>query len=104
MVDEQIPRGIPKTVIHVKVIPRSSRNQVFGFEEGTVKVKLTAPPVEGRANKALKELLAKRLGVAKKDVDIISGERSRKKTVRIHGLCPEEVDAILMTKGPITNA
>ncbi len=93
-----MPTGIPKTVIRVKVIPRSSRNQVLGFEEGTVKVKLTAPPVEGRANKALKELLAKRLGVAKKDVDIVSGERSRKKTVRIYGLCPEEVDAILMTK------
>ncbi len=84
-----------KTVIGVKVIPRSSRNQVVGLEEGMIKVKLTAPPVEGRANKALKELLAKRLGVSKGDVEIISGERSRQKTVLIYGLSWEKVDAVL---------
>jgi len=82
-------------IIKVKVIPRASRNQIVGFEGKIIKVKLTAPPVEGRANKGLKELLAKRLAVSKGSVDIISGEQSRQKLVRIHGLSAEEVDGLL---------
>ncbi len=95
MADERIPTGSPKTVISVKVSPRSSGNQIIGFGEGMIKVKLTAPPVEGRANKALKGLLAKRLGLSKGNVEIISGERSRQKSVLIHGLSPDKVDALL---------
>jgi uncharacterized protein (TIGR00251 family) len=95
MADERIPTGSPKTVISVKVIPRSSGNQIIGFGEGMIKVKLTAAPVEGRANKALKGLLAKRLGLSKGNVEIISGERSRQKSVLIHGLSPDKVDALL---------
>ncbi|MCP4668216.1 MAG: YggU family protein [Deltaproteobacteria bacterium] len=81
--------------IKVKVLPRSSANQIVGREEGVFKVKLTAPPVEGKANKALKEFLAKRLGLPKSDVEIVSGERSRLKSVLIHGLSLKEVDALL---------
>ena len=84
-----------KTQIQVKVLPRSSRNQVVGKENEVVKIKLTAPPVEGKANKALIELLAKKLGVARSNVEIVSGERSRSKSVRIHGLSQEEIDRLL---------
>ena len=84
-----------KTIINVKVIPRASRDQITGIEQGLYRIKLTAPPVEGRANKALKELLARRLGLPKGDIEIISGERSRQKSVRIHGLSPEDVDTLL---------
>ncbi len=82
-------------IIHIKVLPRSSSNQIMGREEGVLKVKLTAPPVDGKANKALKEFLAKRLGLPKSDVEIVSGERSRLKSILIHGLSPKEVDALL---------
>ena len=79
------------SVIRVKVLPRSSVNQVVGDEEGVIKVKLTAPPVEGKANKALVQFLSKQLGVARRDVEIVSGERSRIKSIRINGLSMEDV-------------
>jgi uncharacterized protein (TIGR00251 family) len=87
--------GGDKTVIKVKVLPRSSANQIVGREKGIFRVKLTAPPVDGKANKALRDLLAKRLGVAKGNVEIISGERSKIKSVRIHGLSLGETNRIL---------
>ena len=84
-----------QTEIKVRVLPRSSRTQIIGIEDDTYKVKLTAPPVEGKANKALIELLARRLGIGKGRVGIVSGSRSRLKTVRIHGLSPEEVTSFM---------
>jgi len=80
-----------QTEIKVRVLPKSSRTQIIGIEGDMYKVKLTAPPVEGKANKALIELLARRLGIGKGRVDIVSGSRSRLKTVRIYGLSSEEV-------------
>jgi uncharacterized protein (TIGR00251 family) len=79
----------------VKVLPRSSRNQIAGTENGVIKVKLTAPPIDGKANDALKGFLAKRLRVAKKNVQIISGERSKIKSVRVHGISPDDVTRLL---------
>jgi uncharacterized protein (TIGR00251 family) len=84
-----------ETVLQVKVLPRSSRNAIVGKEEGLFRVKLTAPPVEGKANKALIGFLAKTLGVSSKDIEIISGKRSRKKSVRISGMSPIEVERLL---------
>ena len=84
-----------KTVIQVKVLPKSSRNQIVGRENDVFKIKLAAPPVEGKANKALREFLAKRLGLAKGSVEIISGERSRQKSIQIRGLSKVEVDRLL---------
>ncbi len=81
-----------ETVIRVRVLPRASGNQVLGIEGNVFKVKLTAPPVEGKANKALQKFLAKKLGVPKTGVEIVSGERSRVKSIRIHGLSPEDVE------------
>ena len=85
----------PETFIQIKVLPRSSRNQIIGSDDGVFRVKLTAPPVEGKANTALKEFLSKKLGVAKGSIEIVSGERSRQKSVRIHGLFPEEINRVL---------
>ena len=80
-----------KTIIRVRVLPRTSKNQIVGMEGGAFKVKLTAPPVEGKANKALIQFLANKLGVRKQDVEIVSGEHSRKKSIRINGLPEKEV-------------
>lgn len=80
------------TDIRVKVLPRSSKNQIVGKEEGAYRVKLTSAPVDGQANMALIKFLAKTLGLPKRDVDIISGERSRTKRVRIRGLATEDVN------------
>jgi uncharacterized protein (TIGR00251 family) len=69
----------------VQVVPRASRDRLGPTVGERLKVQLTAPPVEGAANEALRALLAKSLGVAKRDVEIVSGEGSRKKNVRVAG-------------------
>lgn len=73
----------------VRVAPRASRNAIMGVHEGALKVALTAPPVEGAANDALRKLIAKVLGVPKSNVEIIHGERARNKVLRVRGVGPE---------------
>jgi uncharacterized protein len=75
-----------ETVIRVKVVPRSSRSRLVGFEDGVWKLKLTSPPVDGEANRGVKAFLAKSLGIAKGRLEIVSGEKSRLKSIRIEGL------------------
>lgn len=75
----------------VRVAPRASRNELAGVEAGALKVRLTAPPVEGAANQALVKLLAKSLGLAKGKVVVVSGERSRDKRVLVRGLSQDEL-------------
>jgi len=82
-------------VVNFKVIPRSSRNEIAGKEGEAYRVRITAPPVEGLANKALVELLSKKLGVSKGRIEIVSGHRSRRKAVLVHGLSEKEVRALL---------
>ncbi|HEX8947490.1 MAG TPA: DUF167 domain-containing protein [Dissulfurispiraceae bacterium] len=73
-------------IIEVKVDPRSSKKGIAGVMENTLKVKLTAPPVEGAANEQLIEILAEEFGVKKSNVVILKGESSRRKTVKIMGV------------------
>jgi uncharacterized protein (TIGR00251 family) len=75
----------------VRVAPRASRNRVIGVHEGALKVALTAPPVDGAANEALRKLLAKALGVAKSEVEILRGDRARIKLLRVQGISASEV-------------
>ena len=70
----------------VRVVPRSSRNQIVGVEGGALKIKLTAPPVEGAANAALIEFIAEWLGVRQSAVSIVSGDKARNKLVRVSGV------------------
>jgi len=84
-----------ESVIRVKVVPRSSRNQIVCEAEGVFRIKLTAAPIEGQANTALRQLLAKRLHVPKRNIEIISGERARLKSIRIQGLSAENVGNLL---------
>lgn len=70
-------------LLKVKVIPNSSREQVVGWLGDVLKVKLQAPPEDGKANKALKQLLAKCLGVKQKNIIIEYGASSPEKLVRI---------------------
>jgi uncharacterized protein (TIGR00251 family) len=84
-----------ETVIKVKVLPRSSRTEIAGRENDVYRVKLTDPPVEGRANKALIAFLAEKLGVPKWDIEIVSGKTGRLKTVRINGMSERAVATAL---------
>lgn len=77
--------------INVRVIPRSSKN-TLEWENGSLKVRLTAPPVDGAANEALLILLAQRLDLPKRDIQIVQGTASRHKIVEIAGMTLEELE------------
>ena len=77
-------------LITVRVIPRSSRN-ILEWEQGGLKARLTAPPVDGAANAALIQLLAERLAVPRRTITIVRGATNRQKTVEIADLTPEEL-------------
>jgi uncharacterized protein (TIGR00251 family) len=81
--------------IEVRVAPRASRDAILGEHDGALKVALTAPPVEGAANAALCALLAKRLGVAKGEVRVARGDKSRNKVVTLRGVSREAVDRLV---------
>jgi hypothetical protein len=70
----------------VKVVPRGSRNAVEGVRDGALLVRVTAPPVDGAANDAVVAVVAKALGVARRDVQVVAGLTARRKTVEIGGL------------------
>jgi len=75
----------------VRVAPRASRDRVLGVHEGVLKVALTAAPVDGAANEALRKLLARALGVPKSDVEIVRGARARNKLLRVQGVSARDV-------------
>jgi uncharacterized protein (TIGR00251 family) len=70
----------------IRVIPRASRSEIVGEHDGALKVKLASPPVDGAANAELIKLLAKKFGVSKNDIEIVSGETSKNKRIKINNL------------------
>ena len=81
--------------ITVKVQPRARKTEVAGLmADGTIKICVAAPPVEGAANKALIEFLAQALSLPKTQIDIVAGARSERKLISLIGISPEAVDAI----------
>ncbi len=89
----------PETVLTIRVVPGSSTNKVVASEGGVLRVKLTAPAVEGRANQALIAFLAKRLRVPKAKVTIVSGPFSRVKRVKVEGVSESEAHGMLSVDG-----
>ncbi|RJR32738.1 MAG: DUF167 domain-containing protein [Desulfobacteraceae bacterium] len=87
-------------MLKVKLVPRSSRNQIIGKEGGIYRIKITAPPVEGKANNALIEYLSGLLEVPKGMVLILSGETSRMKILGVAGLSAEELQRRLDSAMP----
>ncbi len=78
-------------LLKLKVLPRSSSNKVVGMEGDAIKIKIAAPPEKGKANDEVVFFLASLLKVAKSNIAIEGGERSRNKLVRIYGVKKEEV-------------
>jgi uncharacterized protein (TIGR00251 family) len=89
-----IEEGAGLVRFDVRVVPRASRDAIVGEHDGALKIALTAPPVEGEANAALVALLAKKLGVAKRDVVLVRGEASRSKRVEVRGVSADAVRAL----------
>jgi uncharacterized protein len=78
-------------LLNVRVTPRSRRDEIIGWNEGELRVRLRAPPVEGRANEALRRFLAERLVVPLADIELVGGLSSRSKRVSLIGLSEAEV-------------
>jgi uncharacterized protein (TIGR00251 family) len=72
--------------LNVRLQPRSRRSEVVGERDGTLLVRVTAPPVDGKANAALCKLLAKTLGVPPSTVAVVRGSSAREKVVRVDGV------------------
>jgi uncharacterized protein len=82
-------------VFDVLVTPRAGRERIGPVVDDRLKVAVTAPPVEGEANAAVCELLARALGVPRRAVEVVRGEGGRRKTVRVRGLGVDQVAARL---------
>ena len=83
----------------MRVTPRASKPGIAGTRDGALLVRLASPPVEGAANSELIDVLAKALGVPKRDVTIVSGEHSRLKRVAVNGLTGQDAARALQSLG-----
>jgi len=73
-----------KKIIHISIIPRSSKNEILGpLEDGSYKVRVTSPPVDGEANKKLIEVISEHFDIPKSCITILKGERGRTKVIEI---------------------
>ncbi|NIM49191.1 MAG: YggU family protein [Gemmatimonadales bacterium] len=84
------PGNRQPTVLTIHVQPRAKRTEVAGWHGDAIKIRLTAPPVDGAANDALLQFLAQRLGVPRAAVTIVSGTTGRRKRVSVDGIAQEE--------------
>ncbi|WP_136795203.1 MULTISPECIES: DUF167 domain-containing protein [Desulfosediminicola] len=78
-------------LLSLYIQPRASRNMISGVHDGSLKISITTPPVDGKANSAVTAFLAKTFKVAKRDVQLRSGHTSRRKTIAISGITEEEI-------------
>lgn len=75
-----------RIVLKLRIVPNARRSEVVGEHGDAIKVKVQAPPVDGKANEALRDFLAEQLQISARSIDIVGGEKSRDKTVAITGL------------------
>jgi hypothetical protein len=81
--------------IDILVQPRASRAKIGPVHDGRIKIAVTAPPVDGEANAAVIALLAKELGIARGNVEVIAGASSRRKTLRIANVTAQQIAELL---------
>lgn len=87
------PGAPPSCTLAIKAIPNAPRNEIVGWLGDTLKVKVHAPPVEGKANDELCEFLADAFGVPRRAVTLLRGDTSRQKVIKIAGLTREDLRA-----------
>lgn len=81
-------------IFKAAIQPGSSRNEIVGLKGDALKIKITAPPVEGAANKMCVEFLAKTLKVRKSDVQIIRGQSNRSKKLLVRSATREKIESL----------
>ncbi|NGX63033.1 MAG: hypothetical protein KR126chlam6_00439 [Candidatus Anoxychlamydiales bacterium] len=85
-------------IIKVKITPNSRANQVIGFEQDTLKIKIKAPAEKGKANKELISFLAKKLKIAKSSITILTGQTSRLKKLKIESVSIKNFTQLIVNK------
>jgi uncharacterized protein (TIGR00251 family) len=86
---------IPTARLSIFLIPRGGRDNIEGWVDGRLRVRVAAPPVDGRANEALIRLIARTLGLAPSKVAIIAGAQSRSKQLDVEGLSLKDIEQLL---------
>ncbi|MEK2689796.1 DUF167 domain-containing protein [Bdellovibrio sp. GT3] len=89
---EEIKGGVR---LHLFIQPKSSKNQVVGNHNGELKIKVSAPPVDGEANAELINYLAKLFKVAKRNISLVKGETGRHKVVEITGISKDDAEKLV---------
>ena len=82
-------------LLNIRVVPRASQSEIVGEHGGALRVRISAPPVDGAANAEVVRLLAKTLGLSRSDVAIVSGQTSRTKLLRINGVTAARLRELL---------
>ena len=95
--------AVESITLSIRIQPRASKNEITRMENGGLKIRLTAPPVDGAANEALIRFLADTLSVTRSQVEIVSGHTSRDKIVRISGVGKADAERLLNIKEKWSN-
>jgi uncharacterized protein (TIGR00251 family) len=82
-------------IFDVRVVPRASKSEIIGEHDGALKVRIASPPVDGAANMELIRVLAKKLGVSRNDIEIISGGTSKNKRIRVTNLSQSKLEVLI---------
>ena len=86
---------MPDCILKLHVTPRGSKNEITGWRGDSLCVKITAPPVEGAANAAIVKFIADSLNIRKSQIDLVSGDKSREKVLKITGLSDDDIKSRL---------
>jgi uncharacterized protein len=86
-------------IVEVKVTPRASRDEIVGMRDGLLAIRVTAPPVDDAANRAVVKLISKRAGVPRSRVRIARGARGRTKRIEIEDAGPELLERLISSRG-----
>lgn len=77
--------------VHIRAVPRASKNEIQGVHDNALKIRLTTPPIDGKANQALLKFLSKTLRISKSKIELTHGETSRHKTLRIRSMTKQQL-------------
>ncbi|TFG76226.1 MAG: YggU family protein [Thermodesulfobacteriales bacterium] len=83
------------TILKIQIQPKSYRNQIVGLHDGRLKIKIAAPPVDGKANESLIEFLAKTFKISKSNIEILKGHTSKLKTIKLSGISENTYSSII---------
>lgn len=98
---DRFNHGARGAALAIRVVPNAPKTQIVSvMDDGTIKIKVAAPPVEGRANAALITYLAKTLSVSESQIDVVAGQKGRNKLVSIINLSVDEVNERILAVVP----